>query len=79
MKVRSPIKDSAHLTQLIRIYDGMVRKIPLAIGTLTWIMRFDGNEIAFPNVSLIVSAYLSRSSGSLLNLLSNVLNWASDE
>ena len=42
--------DSVHLTCLIRIYDGMVRKIPLAIGTLTWIMRFDGNDIAFSNV-----------------------------
>ena len=79
MKLRSPIKVSPHLTRLIRIYDEMVRKIPLAIGNLAWIMRFDGNDIAFPLMSsLIVSAYLSRNSGSLLNFLSNVLNWASD-
>ena len=79
MKPRSPIKDSAHLTRVIRIYDGMVRKIPLAIGTLTWIMRFDGNDIAFPNVLSNCFYVFSRSSGSLLNFLSNDLNWASDE
>ena len=47
---RSHIKDSAHLTRVVRIYKGMMGKIRLAVGTLTWIMRFDSNDIAFPNV-----------------------------
>ena len=51
MKLRSPVK--AHLTRLTRICDGMMRKIRLAIGTLTWIMRFDGNGIALDAYSTL--------------------------
>ena len=36
-------------------------------------------DLPFLMSSLILSAYLSRSSGSFLKIFSDILNWASDE
>ena len=79
MNHRSPIKDSAHLTRLVSIYDGVVRKIPLASGTLKWIIQFDSNNIAFPNVLSNYVWFFLHILGSLLNRRFNVSTWASDE
>ena len=46
-KFRRPNNDLLQLTQIVWVYDGMLRKIPLAIGLLTWIMRFDSNDKDF--------------------------------
>ena len=74
MNIRCTIEDSAHLTGFVPVQERIMRETLLTIGFCLRIVSLNSYEISYRLSSLIVSAYFSRSDGSLSKLRSKGFN-----